>query len=434
MSDIVRRQVLGGMLAATVSSSSASVARQQSLKPRTRSWLDLLNGSAVSVLEFVPSQYHADIRSQTCRIDLAPFINAAIKHVLSLPGGGSLFFPRGAYEVSEIDATNNDAAQFDKALHIIGEGRFITTIRPAKDAAVLLNAAGRNNMTVQSIQFESARFASQVGIYLCRTQESPNCNNNRFFDVQISGNFAQACAISMAAESTTWLSCRFVNSNPVARHRCFVTSQDPGTVPVQSSLNIKPVASSNTDNVMIDCEFYTPYDRAEPILYWGNAAYTMQGCTVLTGDSSHCRLATYRPTGNVFNGPVTWTAPHFEVSGSGNALHFLDAPPGVSYFRGVSCYGGNYVVGSGTDILTFDPARNASAQPVLMAATWTVPSIPWGTRDLRFQVFGLSDSAIDLKLADGVGDVQISGYAADSRISAARSVVARNVVSPNAND
>ncbi|MFV3517365.1 hypothetical protein ACNJD8_22400, partial [Mycobacterium tuberculosis] len=98
-----------------------------------------------------------------------------------------------------------------KALSIVGEGRFATSIRPAGPGAVLLNAAGRNNMMVQSIQFLSAAHESQAAIYLCRTEASPNCNGNRFFDVLISGNYRVASVVSIAAESTSWTMSRFEN-------------------------------------------------------------------------------------------------------------------------------------------------------------------------------------------------------------------------------
>lgn len=423
-----RRQVIGGMLAAPLSSSASSQQTPLAGKRKVQQWLDLAKDSAVSVLDFIPRELHASITQEDCRSDLAPHINAAIRAVLEMPGGGTLFFPRGAYPVSEIDATNADAAQFSKTLRILGEGRHISSIRPAVDGAVLLNAAGRNNMTVQSIQFHSAAFASQTAIYLCRTIESPNCNNNRFFDVLVSGNYAVAGVVSIAAESSSWIACRFENASLPAMHRCFITSNRPDAAPVRPRLKIVPQTSSNTDNVMIDCEFYAPYQNAAPLLFAGSAAYSMQGCTVITGGASNTRLVTYRAEDDVFGGPVTWTAPHFEVFGADNTVHFLDAPVGVSYFRSIHSFGGNYVVGSATNVLSYD--RTGPRQPVLMASTWTVPAVPWDARDLRFELFGLSESAIEFRLGDDVGTLDVNGYVANSRVSAGRSLIARTVTSP----
>jgi len=425
MSGPGRREVIAGLLAGSVSSSLAAPARQGE---DARRLINLQSQSAVSVLDHIPERLHADIRDERCAEDLAPYINAAIRAVLALPSGGTLFFPRGAYPVGEIDATNRDPAQFAKALRILGDGRLATSIRPARDKAVLLNAAGRNNMTVQSIQFHSAAHVSQAAIFLCRTAASPNCNGNRFFDVLVTGNYAVAAVVSIAAESTSWWSCRFENSNSDARHRCFVTSNRPEAAPIRSSLPVIAQASSNTDNVMVDCEFYAPYDAAAPLLFAGSAGYAMQGCTVLAGDADAARLITYRPIDNVFSGPVNWNASHFEVLGKDDIVHFLDAPPRPSYFRSIHSFGGNYVVGSGTGLLSYDHGNGR--QPVLMASTWTVPAIPWNLRDIRFDVFALSESAIDFRLGENVGSVTITGYAADSRVTATQRNIARIVDHP----
>jgi hypothetical protein len=424
MSATDRRKVIAGLLAGSLSSSVASTQK----KHDARTLIQLQEQSALSVLDFIPQQFHAAIRDERCAIDLASYINAGIRAVLALPSGGTLFFPRGAYPVGEIDATNRDPAQFSKALRILGEGRLATSIRSARAGAVLLNAAGRNNMTVQSIQFHSAAYVAQTAIYLCRTATSPNCNGNRFFDVQVSGNYAVAGVVTIAAESTSWWACRFENSNAATRHCGFVTSNQPSAAPIRSSLGTVAQTSSNTDNVMVDCEFYGPYNKAILIRFIEAAGYSMQGCTVIAGDANDARLICYIPVNNVFSGPVNWTASHFEVFGSNNIVHFLDAATTPSYFRSINSFGGNYVVGDGTALLSYE--RDRGRQPVLMASTWTVPAIPWNLQDIRFDVFVLSESAIDFRLGENVGSVTISGYAADSRVTATRRTIARIVDHP----
>lgn len=430
MTGPARRDVLAGLLTGSIAGSAATSAVQpEQSSSSARPLLDMTAQSAVSVLDFIPSRLHPDIRAERCAEDLAPYVDAGVRAVLALPGGGTLYFPRGAYPVSEIDATNRDPAQFAKALRIMGEGRLATSIRPARAGAVLLNAAGRNNMTVQSIQFHSADHASQTAIYLCRTADSPNCNGNRFFDVQVSGNYTVAGVVSIAAESTSWWACRFDNSNADARHRCFATSHQPAAVPVRPRARGTAQASSNTDNVMVDCEFYAPYRNAELLLFAGSAAYAMQACTVIAGDADTSRLVTYRPIDDVFTGPVHWTASHFEVLGAGNIVHFLDCPPRPAYFRGIHSFGGNYVVASGTALLSYDRA-GGQRQPVLMGSTWTIPTTPWSIRDIRFDVFGLSESAIAFRLGENVGSVEIAGYAANSDVSATYRAIARVVDRP----
>lgn len=425
MSGAGRREVIAGLLAGSVSSSTVAPARPGEA---IRRLIDLQSQSAVSVLDHIPQRLHADIRAERCAEDLAPYINAAIRAVLALPSGGTLFFSRGAYPVSEIDATNRDPAEFAKALRILGDGRLATSIRPARGDAVLLNGAGRNNMTIQSIQFLSDSYASQTAIFLCRTAASPNCNGNRFFDVLITGNYTVASVVSIAAESTSWWSCRFENSNADARHRCFITSDRPEAAPIRSSLPVVAHASSNTDNVMVDCEFYAPYKSAALLLFAGSAGYAMQACTVLAGDADAARLITYKPIDNVFSGPVNWTASHFEVLGKNNIVHFLDAPLRPAYFRSISSFGGNYVVSSNTGLLSYD--LGGGRQPVLMASTWTVPAIPWNLRDISFDVFALLDSTINFRLGQNVGSVTITGYASDSHVTATERSIARIVDHP----
>lgn len=415
-----RREVLAGLLAGSVT--MAAPAPTQKGEP-VRRLIDLQAQSAVSVLDFIPQQLHADIRANRCGEDLTTYINAAIRAVLALPSGGTLFFPQGAYSVTEIDATNRDPNQFTKALRILGEGRLATSIQANRSGAVLLNAAGRNNMTVQSIQFYSAAHVAQTAIFLCRTAASSNCNGNRFFDVEVSGNYAVAGVVSIAAESTSWWACRFQNSNADARHCCFATSDQPAAAPIRSSLPVVAQASSNTDNVMVDCEFYGPYKAASLLLFAGSAAYAMQACTVIAGDADSTRLITYRPIKNVFSGPVSWTDSHFEVLGLGNIVHFLDAPAKPSYFRSIHSFGGNYVVSSGTSLLSYD--HNGNRQPVLMSSTWTVPAIPWNLHDIQFDVFALSESAVDFNLGESVGSLNISGYSRKSRVSSTYKSIAQ---------
>ncbi|MBV5271799.1 MAG: hypothetical protein JZU55_20195, partial [Afipia sp.] len=238
--------------------------------------------------------------------------------MLSLPGGGSLLFPQGAYDVSEIDATNDDPTQFYKILKLKGSGPFATKIRSATSNRILLNAIGRNNMHVEDMQFLSLRFQSQAAIYLCRSEKSPNCNNNKFENLSISGNYSKSSIISIGAESTSWSRCRFENSNKINKHICFFTSHDCDSIELSYNLPHKKISGPNTDNSMVDCEFYVPFDNATPLIFSGSAAFGLHLCTIICGDSSRTKLVTYRPSGDIFTGPVTWINPHFEVIGNDN--------------------------------------------------------------------------------------------------------------------
>lgn len=415
----------GGIAVLPFAVRSSGVAQQPAPRP-----LSVLQGEAFSVLELIPAPLHAPIRTGENREDLAPFINRGIAMLAARPGGGALFFPPGFYDVSEIDASNADPAAFSRLLRLVGAGRMATKIRPLRPGGVLLNGLGRNELQVESLEFDSARFPSQTAILLGRTAASPNCNGNAFRDLLVSGSYSRSSVVSLAAESTSWSQCEFRNTNAAARHRCFATSHDPAAVPVKAVHGGAAVPNSNTDNVMVDCEFYAPHEGAEPVLFAGSAGYTMHACTVLGGSANGTRLVTYRPDKDVFTGPVTWTNPHLEVFGKDNVVHWLDAPAGVSYFRGINSYSGNYVVPSKTDLLGFrrsDPSR----QPVLMGSTWTVPQVPWDARDVGFRVYALVDSAIAFRLGEQTGTLEVTGFASNSRFDASYQAVAK-VVPPGA--
>lgn len=422
---LTRRGLVGaGAVAMLPLAIRSSVAQQPAPRPLTA-----LQGEAFSVLDSIPAALHAGIRTGDNREDLAPFINRAIASVVARPGGGALFFPPGAYDVSEIDASNADPAAFATLLRLIGAGRMATKIRPIRAGGVLLNAIGRNELQVESLEFDSARFVSQAAILLGRTGASPNCNGNAFRDLLLGGGYSCAAAVSIAAESTSWSQCEFRNTNPAARHRCFVTSHDPAQAPIRPDRGGSLIASSNTDNAMLDCEFYAPHPAAEPVLFAGSAGYSMHSCTVLAGAADRARLVTYRPDRDVFSGPVTWTNPHLEVFGKDNAIHWLDAPAGVSYFRGINSYSGNYVVASATDLLGY-PRSVPPRQPVLMGSTWTVPHVPWAARELTFRTYGLADSSIAMRLGEQVGTIEASGFASNSRLDATFANVAQVVSQP----
>lgn len=424
-----RRAVLRGLAGgALVMLPPAGAAQPPAPAPgRSRPRLvSALLAEAVSVLEFIPAELHAAIRAERNERDLAAFVNEAIRQAMTQPGGGTLFFPPGAYDVTEIDASNADPARFGQVLRLIGAGRMATKIRAAGSGTVLLNALGRNEMQVESLQFHTGNFEVQAAILLGRTEASPNCNGNAFRDLLISGNYSKSAVLAYGAESTSWSQCEFRNSNRAARHRCLVTSHDPGVLPVETRHGGRQVANSNTDNVMLDCEFYTPHDGAAPVLFAGSAGYTMQACTILGGDARGARLVTYRPERDTFTGPVTWQNPHLEVLGPDNIVHFLEAPAGVSYFRAINNYSGNYVIGSDIAVLGYAGSA-AGAQPVLMQSTWTVPMVPWASRNVSFSVFGLADSSVDFTLADGVGTLDVQGFASNSHFRAGIERVARVV-------
>ena len=84
------------------------------------------------------------------------------------------------------------------------------------------------------------------------------------------------------------------------------------------------------------------------------------------------------------------------------------------------------MIGSDTAILGFAGSATG-AQPVLMQSTWTVPMVPWASRNVSFSVFGLADSSVEFTLGDGVGTLEVQGYASNSRFRAGIEHVAQVV-------
>jgi hypothetical protein len=62
-----------------------------------------------------------------------------------------------------------------------------------------------------------------------------------------------------------------------------------------------------------------------------------------------------------------------------------------------------------------------------MQSTWTTLMVPWASRNVTFSVFGLADSSVEFALADGVGTLEVQGYASNSRFRAGIERVARVV-------
>lgn len=379
-----------------------------------------------SILDFIPSANHAAIQAGNCQIDLAPYIDNAVRSLLLRLGGGTLYFPEGSYPVSEINLSDQQP-NFSQSIRLLGAGRLSTKITPFMTGAVLLNLAGRNNCTVQSLSFEASAYAAQCGIFQCRSKASPNANNNKFIDLLVAGNFSKACVVSIAAESSLWLNCRRSNSNAGSGHKCFYTSSHNDTIKVSPLHGGPAIAGPNTDNRQIACEDYAPYPNAAPVTFGGGSGYVNFGCSIIGGDASGVRLVTYADLdGGVFHGPVTWIEPHFEVFGTANTVHWLaGTPKAVSYFAGINSLGGNYVVDDGCAALDYD-RTNVTNQPILQGSRWTAPMISPGLSfGPTFNIYGLDDCDLRWRLFQGHGTVLILGYMARSKVEANNLIVAQ---------
>ncbi len=345
-------------------------------------------------------------------------INAAIAHANSLPNGGEVYFPVGAYAVSEINATAASPT-FAATLKLRGAGRWMTRIIPIAPGRVLLNLLGRDDFILEDIQFDSSALVSQCAIFMARSTTSAHCNNNKFSGVFVDGSYSVASVVCNGSESSVWNTCRFANVNAAAAYRCFWSGGGTGIkalqgITVANGGTILDSDNPNTDNRMFGVEFYAPFSRATPVRFSISAEYQMFGCTVACGSTDHCRLVVYGDcTDGIFNGPVAWSGCHFEVYGTGNVVHYLDCTGSTGYFAGISSYGGFYNTCapgmSSAAVVDFD-RTNVANQPILQGSTFTSPGTPSNTTDTKFYVYGLFGCNISIQPNHADGTVFVFGY------------------------
>lgn len=372
-------------------------------------------------MDVIPEVLRDAVRTGKGTVDLAPFLNEAIR-AIDARGGGTLYFPDGTYAISSLDLSQRVSSE--AGITLVGAGREQTTLRAAVGGQVLLDASGRNNLALLDLQIQSGAHVSACGLLLARLVEKPQSTRNRVQNVRVRGSFAVAGVVSAAAESNSWIGCSFENSHAPAAHCCFLTANYPEDLALPRATAARIVAGANTDNVMTDCEFYAPFEGAAPVRFIGAAGYTMLGCSVISGSASGARLVTYTARESIFSGPVSWHNPHLEVFGTGNVVHCLQGSD-ICYFRGINSYSGNYQVAGDTLLLGQDPGM--TGRPVLQNTTWTVPLLAQGVSHLRISLFALTDSTLALDTNGDVSDVEVSGFAANSHISAGRLRIAQKI-------
>lgn len=341
-------------------------------------------------------------------------INAAITYVAGLTYGGAVFFPVGAYAVTEINASLINTG-FNKTVRLFGLGRNMSRIVPKQAGGVLLNMMGSNQMLVENLHFDSTAFVSQCAIFLARTTVSGNCNNNKFTGLFFTGSYSKATVVSNGSESSNWFNCRMDNVNASASYRCFWAGggSSVGGLQAITTVNGGTVSSSNnpaTDNKMFGCEFYAPYTGAQLVRFSESASYTFVGCTIIGGSANNVRLVTYGdPGGGRFNGPISWESCHFEVFGTGNTVHYLNGSGAQVTFDGINSYGGYYVLSNNTAVIDFNRTVVAE-QPILATSTWTTPSTSPNSTGTNAYVYALYNSSFSLKPNATDGGLYLTGF------------------------
>jgi hypothetical protein len=136
-----------GTLATFLQAGTGAVSRTVQDKMRER----------VSVLDYIPTAFHAAILAGTSTDDVTSYVQAAITYILATPGGGTIYFPAGTYYF-------NNATRLDPGLgnlRFVGEGRDRSILSFYEGTAPSFLAGGRslfqntaNTVGKGSLEFE----------------------------------------------------------------------------------------------------------------------------------------------------------------------------------------------------------------------------------------------------------------------------------------
>lgn len=252
-------------------------------------------------------------------------IQTAIDSVAAMSGGGVVYFPRGTYNVTALDASDTVNLTPSRSLAFVGAGRFATQIVGTAAGGILLDCIGRSYVTLEGLRISTGSVPYQCAVLLARRTEHPQeCRNNELRDLRVDGSFTVASVVSLASEINHWSEVELCNDNATNGYCTFFTGLGNGLANV-SSTHGTPYESTNTFNVMHHVTFYTPYDNATPIIMDQGAGYTFVGCSVQVGNKTGVNCVTYvdRGTGpgGGFTGPVNWIGTLWEVGQA--TVHYL---------------------------------------------------------------------------------------------------------------
>jgi len=294
----------------------------------------------------------------------------------------------------------------------------------------MLNMLGPNVTTIQDITFYSGDFfAAACGIYMARSTLSPDCNNNRFFNVEVIGNFTAHAVVQCGAESSVWFSCRIApNNGTAAADSGLWAGFDPADCGVTPPAGT-PITGPCTDNRMIGCETYIPFDNARHMTFSDEGGWMLIGHGFIGGSTNNQRFITIEvPTNTVFNGPIAVISGLMEVFGSGNVAIFLNSPSGSSQYYGVSVDGSGSLNVSG-DFTFLDFNRNLLASgdgPLCLEWKIKMPTIPSGiTNGVPLYFNNTARCDIDWIGRDTQGTVVVFGFAVSTPIRCVEPLVAQ---------
>lgn len=312
--------------------------------------------------------------------------------------GGAGYIPAGDYLVSGVDLSD-DVGDFSKSITLYGDGRWASNIIGTTNGGIVVDMTGRNYAALKHLSIRNAAgVVPQTGLLLARSEDSGNCNNNLFTEVNVLGNFSVASAISLAAESTKWANCRFENQNSTSK-RCFYTStgnnDDLGLTYSASTL----IQSVNTDNRMFGCEFYMVQDGGgEIVVFDHSATYALFGCTVVIGTRTGTnKLVVFKDSSDtVFTGMVELHGCQLEGGGAGVIPIYFDCNGRTQTFEHIKVIGGNFVLFDDACRL-FDYDRDGVGNAYLKNFVFESPKINVISKSY---LYGCVDSRIKAAITD----------------------------------
>jgi len=164
----------------------------------------------------------------------------------------TLLIPPGEYSVSSVNLTD-----YRSGRNIVVMAYGVTFVGNTAGAVVLDCLASRwlwvHGLNVVGTSDDPPKHAIQVG-----PKGSEACGNNKFFEVQTHGEFAEGAFANYGSETTQYYSCRFINVGQEATSYCYYGDGQTLQVPTSEYVTVTRVeddAVSFTNNAFYGCEF-----------------------------------------------------------------------------------------------------------------------------------------------------------------------------------
>jgi hypothetical protein len=397
----------------------------------------LVDTDRVSLLDRIdPGKYQAIAAGNYAlddpAFDLTDVFDAALAQLLERPNGGEIELPPGLFMMS-MDLRQAGASDFQRTIRVAGSGRGVTVIRPSRSGEPILNLAGRNRATIQDLTIRSGeRYQASCGIYVARTRNSANANNNKFLNLEIEGNFSGPAVVSCAAESSLWFNCRIAPS-PNGSGVGFWTGTDPLLARL-SVPGVQAVIGPNSDNRMIASEFYMPFAGAKCLTVSRAGAWLFDATSFVIGpvDRGGAKMVVIEDfDGGVFNGPIHFRDCHWEVFGP-ETYGIFAGGTGLRYLYDLSVSNGFAVVDPRFKMIDYagsEPDPQARGL-YLMGGRFDAPAVPSGDGsrvDLDFRVWAIERAHVHWRTRGDGGVLNIGTFAKNCFLDAARLTLPQNI-------